>query len=372
MIETIERTKRLYDIFSQTGWELSGFSVLEGNNPGRIWIDRENDPCFAIMSTPEGVLLAGDPTANGALDDLRDWFEKLYLPEGTEADDYCFEIYFDPKWHDAAQYIFESRELINYPRLHFLIDRECERPKQSMPPEEFQPRAITPEFLDEARSYRNIDQIDSWITNNWGDIDNYRENGFGHCYLHNDIIVCWSVSDCRFQDRCEIGIETDPSFRRQGLATATVSRMLDHAFENGYREVGWQCPASNHGSVRTARKAGFTLEREYLGHEGYFDRSRHILIQGYNELYHRKSTVTAIEYFDRCMSENPSNPKIVFDLACGYALAKSPDRAFEALERAIRQGFRKTDYYMNSEHLAGLRTDPRWKNIIALLESSPG
>ena len=369
MIETTRRTKCLFNIFSQTSWELSGYAVLEGNNPGRIWIDQEDDPHVAIMSTPEGILLAGDPKVVNAAEKLRIWFENVFLPEGNETDQFCFEIYFDPKWDAIAEYIFESRQLIDYPRMHFLIDREYARMKPLPPLGNFQPRQITPRFLEEARYYNNIENIDCWIMNNWSNVDRYHKNGFGYCYVFENTIVSWSISDCLFRDCCEIGIDTDPAFRMRGLATRTVKLMLDHAFRNGFREIGWQCPAHNHGSVKTARKTGFKLEREYIGHEGYFDRARHILMQGYNEMYHRKSVSTAIEYFEHCLSVNPSKPEVLCDLVSGFAQTGSIDQAFEALMKAIRLGFRDVDQIMNSDHSASLRMDPRWNEIMSLVES---
>ncbi len=368
MIETAKRTKRLFRIFSQTRWELSGYAVLEGNNPGRVWIDQEDDPHVAIMKTPEGILLAGDPKSVNAAENLRTWFEDEFIPGGNKSGLFGFEIYFDPEWRDVAEFGFKSRTLIAYPRMHLLIDRQSERMNPLPPLDGFQSREITPGFLKEARGYKNIEHIDCWIKNNWGDINTYREKGFGYCYIYNRIIVSWSVSDCLYQDCCEIGIETDPAFRKRGIATRTVNLILDHAFENGIREVGWQCPAHNHGSVRTAQRTGFKLEREYTGYEGYYDRARHILIQGFNELYHRKSVSAAIDHFEHCLEAYPANPKVLYDLASGFAQAGSVDRAFEALSKAIRLGFQDVDHIMNNEHLSALRADPRWKEIKSLVE----
>ena len=76
-------------------------------------------------------------------------------------------------------------------------------------------------------------------------------------------IVSWSVADCRSGDACEIGLHTAESYRRRGLAANTAAANVEYALSHGFSLAGWQCSEDNLGSIGTAEKVGFELERNY-------------------------------------------------------------------------------------------------------------
>jgi ketosteroid isomerase-like protein len=57
-----------------------------------------------------------------------------------------------------------------------------------------------------------------------------------------------------------------------------------------------------------------------------------------------------------------------YNLACAYALSGAPDKALDAVERAIGAGFRKRAQYESDPDLASLREMPRFKALVAPLE----
>jgi RimJ/RimL family protein N-acetyltransferase len=71
---------------------------------------------------------------------------------------------------------------------------------------------------------------------------------------------------------CEIGIRTAPDHRRRGLGGAAAAAAVDDALAHGFAMVGWHCPEENVGSIRTAEKVGFRLEREYAAYYVRLDR----------------------------------------------------------------------------------------------------
>jgi RimJ/RimL family protein N-acetyltransferase len=71
------------------------------------------------------------------------------------------------------------------------------------------------------------------------------------------------MSEYNLGDRCEVGIETAPEYRRRGLATLVASAMLKHAADVGIKRVGWHCWADNAASVATAERLGLSRVAEY-------------------------------------------------------------------------------------------------------------
>jgi hypothetical protein len=47
-------------LFEELGWNLITNAVIEGTTPGRVYVDRTEDPETAFMCTVEGYYLAGN------------------------------------------------------------------------------------------------------------------------------------------------------------------------------------------------------------------------------------------------------------------------------------------------------------------------
>ena len=113
------------------------------------------------------------------------------------------------------------------------------------------------------------DPIIGWMKGNWGSVEAFLDSGFGTLTICGGDIVSWSLADCASGRACEIGIRTVPSHRRRGLAAATAAANVELALSLGFDVVGWHCPQDNEGSIHTAEKVGFELERAY---KAYFSR----------------------------------------------------------------------------------------------------
>src|SRR5262249_46715955 len=95
----------------------------------------------------------------------------------------------------------------------------------------------------------------------------FLEKGWGVCALHgvpgHINYAGWCLAENVVEGRCEVGIETLPPYRRQGIAHAMADVFISTAHQAGFSHVGWHCWKDNIASANTALKAGFELEREY-------------------------------------------------------------------------------------------------------------
>jgi hypothetical protein len=74
--------ERALSLFHGFDYSLSLHAAIEGNNPGRIFVDAQDDPRTGLALTVEGYLLAGDdsnPEANEALRHL--FAERIFTGE---------------------------------------------------------------------------------------------------------------------------------------------------------------------------------------------------------------------------------------------------------------------------------------------------
>ncbi len=61
----------------------------------------------------------------------------------------------------------------------------------------------------------------------------------------------------------------------------------------------------------------------------------------------------------------PKDPTIHYNLACDYALLKDAGRCIEALEKAVKLGYRDFRYLTKDPDLEFIRQDERYKELIA-------
>ena len=76
-------------------------------------------------------------------------------------------------------------------------------------------------------------------------------------------------------------------------------------------------------------------------------------------------------YFNRALQADlqlvrlrPDKPIAWYNLACSYALLGMVERAFEALERSLRLGYRHMHHLRRDPDLKSLRRDPRFARLL--------
>jgi RimJ/RimL family protein N-acetyltransferase len=246
-------------LFRPLRWHLTSAAVLDGNSPGRVFVDDPVSPASAFMFSPEGCYLAGDPNDeafNSALNQiivrqrgLGEHVQVLFLAVLTDG------------WQERLATILAPHLPVEVSRCHYVC-RTVQHPWRSRLPESCAVHRIDRSLLDSPR-LMVPDHVVSWMANNWATVDDFVERGFGFVTACRDEIVSWSLADCVSGDQCEIGIRTASGYRRRGLAAATAAATAEYALSHGFSKVGWHSPTDNLGSIATAERVGFQREREY-------------------------------------------------------------------------------------------------------------
>ena len=90
----------------------------------------------------------------------------------------------------------------------------------------------------------------------WKDASQFSRNGIGFSAYTNNNAISTAFSSFLHGNKLEIGIETVPEFRQQGLAIATCSALIDYCLKNKLEPV-WSCNLQNRGSYHLALRLGF-------------------------------------------------------------------------------------------------------------------
>jgi RimJ/RimL family protein N-acetyltransferase len=254
-------------LFQSLRFHLASAAVLDGNNPGRVFVDDPIQPQAAFMLSPEGCYLAGDADQRAFIQALN----QAVVIDRALGDDVrvLFLVVGSERWRDRLPAVFDPYAPLEMQRRHYVCRqlrydwRASLRGGQAV-------RRIDRSLLA-APELTVPDHVMTWMEGNWGSVDRFLRDGFGFATVSGDEIVSWSLTDCVSGDQCEIGIHTAPAHRRRGLATITAAATVDHALSHGFTQVGWHCPEDNLGSIGTAEKVGFQRERDYSAYFAYLD-----------------------------------------------------------------------------------------------------
>lgn len=117
-------------------------------------------------------------------------------------------------------------------------------------------------YRTERISEENYDKISGKIVPgfSWKDKEQFLKNGFGFVAMDGEKVIAVAFSAAVSSDEVDIGIETDESYRHQGLAKTLADKMCREIILQGKQPV-WAHSVSNEGSKHTAESVGFIQER---------------------------------------------------------------------------------------------------------------
>lgn len=95
----------------------------------------------------------------------------------------------------------------------------------------------------------------------WNDENDFLVKGRGYCIICNNDIVSWAFSAAVSTKEIDIGIETKPEYKQQGLGMIVANKMIEYTLEQAKKPV-WACHYKNTASEKMAEKQGFNKVSE--------------------------------------------------------------------------------------------------------------
>jgi GNAT superfamily N-acetyltransferase len=216
--------------------------------------------------------------------DFNQWL-KSGISERKLASEYTFGLLFNAHpnyWGEQLDRLLAPQGTIHSTRRHYRlqsIDYDW-RPQV--------PEGFTIQLIDE--SLLEHDEIDDDVRNL---IQSNMEActpagplgvGFGFVALHDSILVAQAIIDVIVGEKGEIGLVTDPGYRRRGLATITSGAAIEFGLANGLSTVYWDCNAGNTTSLRTAQVLGFQFECEHEQYVYIYDQVRAMVNRAWRDM----------------------------------------------------------------------------------------
>jgi RimJ/RimL family protein N-acetyltransferase len=237
-------------------------SVLEGNNPGWVFVDGSTEPSTALVWAKgiQGFYLVGDERNPTFLDDLDACVDQVIAPRLLEMGLEWFEVSGSSKWDPVIEGVFGKRGLERGLQMVYWFDPFNNKP---VPFSEtnYEIRQVGRRLVDET-PLGNQDFLLSKICSFWEDIEAFLKLGLGYALVLENEIVSVCFSGFVSQAVQVIDIETLEKHRRMGYAEAVGRAFMDACLGRGL-EPYWDCMAENLLSRRLAEKLGFTKRDEY-------------------------------------------------------------------------------------------------------------
>ena len=113
------------------------------------------------------------------------------------------------------------------------------------------------------------------------------------------------------------------------------------------------------------------LDFEIRFYEGLVQKKPDFIeaLQALGDAYTKKGMHDKGLAIDEYLSQlQPTNPYVLYNLACSYSLMKQTDKAFRSIKRAIKCGYRNFDFLKEDKDLANLKEDSRFLRYFSRIE----
>jgi hypothetical protein len=251
------------------------YSIIEKRQKGRIFVDDEINPSVALFWHYCGMsVLCGNcnNTAfnKGIQDLLLCRFENNQKKISIGIDSFQWKLKIEDLFKSRLLYYYElenrqdnldekaKTHIVGRTRLthKFNKNRFDDFNKNNKPDSKFALRKIDREIYP--RLFGRVIPSFSWDSEKA-----FFESGTGYCLMDGDKWACSSYSTFIGNGQVDIGIETNPEYRRRGLGATTAAAMVTYCLKHGYQPV-WGCLQDNVGSALIAKRVGFDSNGSHL------------------------------------------------------------------------------------------------------------
>ena len=375
--------ERVRPLFKGLEHTLITVAVIEKNCPGTIYVDDPENPEIALIVSSEGYYLAGNDKNNEFNKELKELFDTTIIPEKIKEGEENISLnYYPGTWEDKVEEILEGRYPVRVHGYTYKFEKlNILDWKEKIPPGYAIVR-IDENFL-ERTDLKNYDEVINYTKNTWYSFKDFLKKGVGFCIIDDNTIVSWCLTDCVSGYRCEVGVETDEDYRRQGFATVTVSAAVEYLFSQGFTHIDWHTGVANIGSIRTAEKVGFVRVLEDTYHFCWFYPVDNFIEQGYvcwqennfkESAYWFEKTIAVIESgedFDSFqLSKYHTVASLYFAAACAWARAGEKDESFRNVYKFVEASTKEQarEQLEMSESLRVYRGTEEWKALLKRLK----
>ena len=220
------------------------FSVLEGNSPGRVFVDKVQSPTLALLY-PAGAFLyiIGNVNHPALPQELVHLIFDDILPAAGEKEMVLFS--FSDAWRAKLDLLLQEKGAIRIARKVFRFNPENNR--------------LLPDWRTRLPPGCSMVEIDAAMAEAYPlykPLVDPATRRFGVCLLHDGDIASECTAVFVGRGEAEINVLTQDRFQGHGLATLAASAFIETSLKRGLTP-NWACWPERLASWALARKLGF-------------------------------------------------------------------------------------------------------------------
>ncbi|TCZ81119.1 GNAT family N-acetyltransferase [Paenibacillus albiflavus] len=244
-------------------------AIVEGNNPGRIFVDDLKSPRTGLIwfGNLDGFAFIGDSANTEFNEHINHLFDEVIIPEAIQLGLKWFEGFGDaPAWNTTIEQVFASRQLDASNQKVYSLNKHSYNPSQEpVIDPRYEVMRITEEMMNPSY-FSNQDFLLNKILEFWDSTDHFIHKGIGYCAIDNDEIVSLCFSGFVAGQIHGLGIETLKEHRGNKLAQAIAHALVQECVANDLVPY-WDCMDVNAPSKSVAEKIGLTNIFDYTVYE---------------------------------------------------------------------------------------------------------
>jgi hypothetical protein len=241
------------------------YEVLEGQNPGLVFVNRQTDPRTAFICGSSGFFFAFGEPDEAMIDEI---IVRFWNP-GQDSN-YTTLFGSSPAWNAAMQCAFASYGSYTEARLAFEL--------KSMPavpqiPKGFTLRPISAALAQSIYDGTGTDGfgIDPWFIRIAGGPEAYASMNLGLALVREGMVASIAGVCGLGGGEVELEVGTIPAYRRRGLAIIVSAAFMHQCQEHG-QHPAYSCASENYASISVAHKLGYVEMEEIQGYRLYVPR----------------------------------------------------------------------------------------------------
>ncbi|MCP4362399.1 MAG: GNAT family N-acetyltransferase [Chloroflexi bacterium] len=335
-------------------------SMLAGLTLADIYVDDVSSPQTAVTWFKDRVIIGGQPGSSQLRQAIRHLLATTFTDQakGIGADE--FSVYAPPVWQPHLAAVMPGEHPLPDTRVYYRLDARG-RTWQTVVPAGYKLRRVDAALLADA-SIHNLDYVTDEMCSERPSVADFLDKSFGYCVVQAGAIVAWCMSEYNSGNRCELGIETADSHRRQGLASVTATAVIQEAVSRGMYDIGWLSWASNTPSLRIAEKLGFHKTAEYPIRFMMFDPVVNLAVNGYFR-HEAGEFAEALVWYRQALAEASAPDWIAYRAARAAATLGQTEDVFVYLETAVAKGFNDKSYLQQQPEFEPYHHLPDWVRL---------
>ncbi|MFQ3545675.1 GNAT family N-acetyltransferase [Halobacillus rhizosphaerae] len=243
-------------------------AVLEGNNPGRIFVDHIDSPEAGLLwlGNNDGFFFIGDEESDAFNNHINDFINKVIFPEAKKLGLHNFiAIGNHSRWNHTIETIFErlSMQRTNQ-NVYMLENKHYKENNEPTIDRDYTVLKINKMLYENKNhTFENIGFLRSKILEFWSSPEDFFQKGMGYGIAYNNKIVSLCFSGFVAENVHGIDIETIEDHQGNKLGQKAAHCLVKNCVSKGVTPY-WDCEEANTPSNTIAENTGLKIYLNYF------------------------------------------------------------------------------------------------------------